>query len=63
MKTTIKITLAALAIAVTAASCDPAKKTTTVPDSEEPDSTIVSDSTKKDTAVVVDSLKKDSVKK
>jgi hypothetical protein len=67
MKTSIKITFLAFAIAITAAACDPAKKTTTDPaDSTKTDSAIVAaDSTKKDTTVVppVDSTKKDSVKK
>ena len=63
MKTSIKITFVAFAIAITAAACDPAKKTTTDPtDSLKKDSVAI-DSTKNDTTVVVDSLKKDSVKK
>jgi hypothetical protein len=62
MKTSIKITFVAFAIAITAAACDPAKTTTTEStDSLKKDSVAV-DSAKKDTTVVVDSLKKDSVK-
>lgn len=67
MKNSIKITFVAFAIAITAAACDPAKKTTTDPaDSAKIDSSAVAaDSTKKDTtaAAHVDSTKKDSVKK
>jgi hypothetical protein len=67
MKTSIKLTIVAFAIAITAAACDPAKKTTTDPaDSTKKDSTaLVADSTKKDTtaAASVDSTKKDTLKK
>ena len=67
MKTSIKITFVAFAIAITAAACDPARKTTTDPvDSAKVDSTaLAGDSTKKDTTVAapVDSTKKDTVKK
>nr|WP_067059051.1 hypothetical protein [Mucilaginibacter sp. L294] len=67
MKTSIKLTFVAFAIAITAAACDPARKTTTDPaDSTKIDSTTVAvDSTKKETTVTapVDSTKKDSVKK
>jgi hypothetical protein len=67
MKTSIKLTFVAFAIAITAAACDPAKKTTTDPaDSTKMDSTaIAADSTGKDTTVAapVDSTKKDTVKK
>jgi Skp family chaperone for outer membrane proteins len=67
MKNSTKLTFVAFAIAITAAACDPAKKTTADPaDSTKIDSTaVVADSTKKDTTVAapVDSIKKDSVKK
>jgi len=67
MKNSIKITFVALAIAITAAACDPARKTTTEPtDSTKVDSTAVAaDYTKKDTTVTApaDSIKKDTVKK
>ncbi|MES2063273.1 MAG: hypothetical protein V4456_15205 [Bacteroidota bacterium] len=67
MKNSIKITFVAFAIAITAAACDPARKTTTEPiDSTKVDSTaMAADSTKKDTTVTApaDSTKKDTVKK
>ena len=62
MKTSIKITFVAFAIAITAAACDPAKKAPTESTDSLKKDSIAADSAKKDTAVVVDSLKKDSVK-
>jgi hypothetical protein len=66
MKTSIKLTLVAFAIAIAATACDPAKKATTGSDTTKTDSTAtVADSTKKDTSATtpVDSTKKDPVKK